>query len=212
MNDILKQRLVGALILLALGVVFWPIIFVQPEQRQVAENVSAPPPPAVVTEPVVTPDATGLRASTPHDQIDESVDSTGSSKQQSPSTDVGAVDHVASTFSPDPAKAPGEAAAVPSESPVRLEPPQPLQIDKSGVPVAWTLQVATVSAAEKAEDLRKKLLEMNQKAYVTTLTSGGKTLFRVCVGPKIERAELQKLQAVIDAKFGVKTMVVRYLP
>ena len=26
MNDILKQRLVGALILVALGVVFWPII------------------------------------------------------------------------------------------------------------------------------------------------------------------------------------------
>lgn len=101
---------------------------------------------------------------------------------------------------------------MPSENPVRQEPPQALQMDNSGVPIAWTLQVATVSAAEKAEDLRRKLLEMNQKAYVTTVSSGGKTLFRVCVGPKFERAELEKLQAVINAKFGVNTMVVRYVP
>ncbi len=33
MNEVLKQRLIGALILVALGVVFWPIIFVEPGQQ-----------------------------------------------------------------------------------------------------------------------------------------------------------------------------------
>lgn len=212
MNDILKQRLVGALILLALGVVFWPIIFVQPEQRQVAENVPAPPPPVVVTEPVATPDATGVQASQPLEEIDGAVQATGPAQQQSPITNAGEADSVASAIPTDPAEVPSKAATLPHESPVRQEPPQPLQMGQSGVPVAWTLQVATVSAAEKAEDLRKKLLQMNQKAYVTTVSSGGKTLFRVCVGPEIERAELQKMQAVIDARFGVNSMVVRYLP
>ena len=92
---------------------------------------------------------------------------------------------------------------MPETSAAREEPPQPLTMDRDGVPVAWTLQVATVSAADKAEALRRKLLDMNQKAYVTTVSSGGKTLYRVCIGPKFERVELEKLQPAINAQFGV---------
>jgi DedD protein len=85
-------------------------------------------------------------------------------------------------------------------------------MDSDGVPVAWTLQVATVSSADKADKLRKRLLDMNQKAYVTTVHSSGKNLFRVSVGPKFERVELEKLQTNINAEFGVTSMVVRYIP
>ena len=34
MSPLLKQRLVGALVLVAIGVVFWPLIFVTPENRE----------------------------------------------------------------------------------------------------------------------------------------------------------------------------------
>ena len=63
MNDILKQRLVGALILVALGVVFWPIIFVEPGDQAVAEQRRIPPRPEVVTTAIEAPDLAGLRAS-----------------------------------------------------------------------------------------------------------------------------------------------------
>ncbi len=63
MNDILKQRLVGALILVALGVVFWPIIFVQPGDRPSAEQARIPPRPEVNTTPIEPPDQVGLRPS-----------------------------------------------------------------------------------------------------------------------------------------------------
>ena len=63
MNDILKQRLVGALILVALGVVFWPIIFVEPGDEAVAQQARIPPRPEVVTTPIAVPDMAGLRAS-----------------------------------------------------------------------------------------------------------------------------------------------------
>jgi DedD protein len=98
------------------------------------------------------------------------------------------------------------------ESEVRSEAPQPLTMDASGVPVAWSLQVATVSSAEKAESLRKRLLELNYKAYTSRVSSGGKSLYRISIGPKFERLELEKLQARINAEFGVTTMVVRYTP
>ncbi|MEJ2532362.1 MAG: hypothetical protein P8Y92_11230, partial [Halioglobus sp.] len=63
MNNVLKQRLVGALILVALGVVFWPIIFVEPGERPGVEQVRIPPRPQVDTTPIAPPERAGLRPS-----------------------------------------------------------------------------------------------------------------------------------------------------
>ena len=63
MNEVLKQRLIGALILVALGVVFWPIIFVEPGQQGGADEVVIPPRPNVTTTPIEPPDMAGLRPS-----------------------------------------------------------------------------------------------------------------------------------------------------
>ena len=63
MNEVLKQRLVGALILVALGVVFWPIIFVEPEGERSVQERTMPSRPNVDTSPVAVPDVAGLRPS-----------------------------------------------------------------------------------------------------------------------------------------------------
>ena len=63
MNEILKQRLVGALILIALGVVFWPIIFVEPGDISGGEGRRIPARPAVNTEPIAAPEKKNLRQS-----------------------------------------------------------------------------------------------------------------------------------------------------
>ena len=44
MNPVVRQRLVGTLVLIAMAVVFWPIIFVTPETK--VPLVIQPPPPA----------------------------------------------------------------------------------------------------------------------------------------------------------------------
>jgi len=201
-NDILKQRLVGALILVALGVVFWPIIFVQPEGKKTEEQ-HIPPPPEVSTAELASPGEAGLRSS-PELAASASVQAEEPA-QVAPQTG-------------EEAAAPTSAAPVPTAAQpaipddMRSEPPPRLAMDSDGVPVAWTLQVATVSSAEKAEHLRRQLLEMKQEVYVTTVQSGGKNLYRVCIGPKFERATLEKLQAGINAKFGVTSIVARYIP
>ena len=56
MNDILKQRLVGALILVALGVVFWPIIFLPPDDKTASHPQSIPP---LSNAPTPAPTAAG---------------------------------------------------------------------------------------------------------------------------------------------------------
>ena len=212
MNEILKQRLVGALILLALGVVFWPIVFVEPEQKAAVQQRSIPKPPAVSTVAIETPGQAGLRASPAltANQGAQGMDSpvTDGIGREDGNEEVGsATGSTAATAQAVPAST---KSAVTTE--VRSEAPQPLAVDADGVPVAWTLQVATVSSSESAEALRKRLLDKNEKAYITKVSSGGKQLYRVCIGPKFERQELKRMQASINAEFGVKTMLVRYVP
>jgi DedD protein len=210
-NDILKQRLVGALILLALGVVFWPIIFVEPDEKKLAEQ-QIPSPPEVSTADIESPDAAGLRGSP---ELVAKSDSLGAEPVVVDALPDSASESGEDTVSPAPTESAAStvpSAATPAPGNVRSEPPQRLAVDTDGVPVAWTLQVATVSSKEKAEHLRQQLLEMKQEVYVTEVRSGGKSLYRVCIGPKFERAALEKLQAGINARFGVTSIVARYLP
>jgi DedD protein len=205
-NDILKQRLVGALILVALGVVFWPIIFVQPGDKEVAQQQQIPPRPGVAITPIEPPDQMGLRASPEHTAMDDSADEG--------EVALPADDSVAATsLEPAPGPVPIQKRKVADTGDAsRSKPPAPLVMDGDGVPVAWILQVASVSSAEKADELRRRLLSMNYKAYVKKVQRGGAALHRVYLGPKFERAKLEQMQSAIDAEFGVKSIVARYIP
>ncbi len=204
MNDILKQRLVGALILVALGVVFWPIIFVEPDEEQLAEQYL--PPPEVSVADIESPQVGALGESPEREAHTDSVASALPGNAVAPGEE-------GSSPPPVESSATAELSDTSSSSgSVRTEAPQRPAMDAGGVPVAWTLQVATVSSGDKAENLRQQLLAMKYKVYVTTVPAGGKKLYRVCIGPQVERVELEKLQSVINAKFGVTSMVARYSP
>jgi len=214
-NDILKQRLVGALILVALGVVFWPIIFVEPGEQPAAQQASIPPRPQVDTAPIEAPELAGLRRSPPmaaqqeleQEQEQEAVVSTEpAAEPEKPVTVVEKAPAVVAAQEATIATAPVE------QQRTRSEAPEKLALDSDGVPVAWILQVASVSSAQKAEQLRQRLLSMQQKAYVKKVKRGGKDFYRVYIGPKFERAKLEKIQSDVDAEFGVKSMIARYIP
>jgi DedD protein len=78
--------------------------------------------------------------------------------------------------------------------------------------VAWILQVASVSSAEKAEQLRQQLLQKDRKAYTRRIKRNGRDLYRVYVGPKFERARLEAMKKEVDREFGVESLIVRYVP
>jgi DedD protein len=80
------------------------------------------------------------------------------------------------------------------------------------VPVAWILQVASVSSREKANALRDTLLAADHKAYVKQIRSGDRTLYRVYIGPKFEKAQLERIKPSIDGAHGVSSLIVRYVP
>ena len=222
MNNILKQRLVGALILVALGVVFWPIIFVEPDDRSRDVSQRMPPPPVVDTSPIPPPDKAGLRD---EPLTDAQVESREREQRADPDTmtilpaDEPRQDETANVQSDSSVPAADAAVvarpavtATAAETRVRSEAPVKPAIDAQGVPVAWILQVASVSDRSKANELRDALLSIDEKAYVKQVQRGDQTLYRIYVGPKFEQAKLDALKPRVDARFKVNSMVVRYVP
>lgn len=217
MNEVLKQRLVGALILVALALIFWPIVFVEPDQKPGAQSQSIPEPPLVSTEAIQEAEDTGSPelAEYGDSQVSVDADSQGSAGAEATGDVIAESGTPVDAVEAAPESAQNAAhgpAAVTVAAAVSSESPQPPTMAADGNPVAWMLQVATVSSAEKADALRRRLLEKGEKAYVTMVSSGGKQLYRVSVGPTFERHELERIQESINAEFGVKTMLVRHLP
>jgi len=192
-NDILKQRLVGALILIALGVVFWPIIFVEQGSKPLGETTHIPVRPSVDTQALEAPGKEGLRSSPPIEM----------EKEVEPA-DV----------PEEPQLAPQGARPAPPPAVVttRTQAPVKPALDANGVPIGWILQVASIGNPEKAEQLRRRLVDMGYKAYVKKIKSGDAVLLRVYIGPKFERARLEEIKIKVDAEFRVKSMVRRYIP
>ncbi|TGD71393.1 hypothetical protein E4634_19170 [Mangrovimicrobium sediminis] len=211
MNNVLKQRLVGALILLALGVVFWPIIFVEPGAPSGSAVREAPPPPAIDTAPVPPPDRAGLRVAAPHDEAQRAALGDAMPVDALPDANSPA-DTPASSAEVEEEPPSPAVAALPEPGSTRTEPPQPTALDEQDIPIAWVLQVASVSEAQRADALRAQLVELGHKAYVKKVFSGGKALYRVCIGPKVEKSRLEAIRGGIDSEFGVKSLVVRYYP
>lgn len=209
MNEVLKQRLVGALILLALGVIFWPIIFVQPEREDGLPQRAMPPQPGVPTAALEPPDQGALRASSPIAAHAEARRELLAEPIAPPAEN--AEDSVSNGTANPVMQQDAKPASVATPQP-RNARPEPLQLDADGVPIAWILQVVSVSSADKAQALRQELLDLNHEAYVEQVRSKGKTLYRVYIGPKFEQAELEAKRAAIDAQFGVTTLIRRYVP
>ena len=214
MDNILKQRLIGALILVALGVVFWPIIFVEPEGPGGLPGARIPPPPAVDSSPIEPPDTAGLR------QAPEVVAQREARAEEAAALAEAEPAVVLPEPEPEPEPVPEQATVAESEQRAVAEPtrstrkaaPESPQLDAQGIPVAWLLQVVSLSNKSRAESIRDDLIADGHKAYVKPIKSADRTLYRVYIGPKFERAQLERIQGEIDRQLGVKSLVARYVP
>ena len=216
MDNILKQRLIGALILVALGVVFWPIIFVEPEGPGGLPGARIPPPPAVDTTPIEPPDTAGLRqAPAVAAQREARAEEAAALAEPEP-----AVAEREPEPEPEPVQEPQQASAARAAQQAPAEPtrstrnaaPESPQLDAQGIPVAWLLQVVSLSNKSRAESIRDGLIADGHKAYVKPVKSADRTLYRVYIGPKFERAQLERIQGEVDRQLGVKSLVARYVP
>ncbi|MFJ4343989.1 SPOR domain-containing protein [Pseudomonas sp. NPDC089401] len=211
----MKQRMVGALVLVALAVIFLPMLFTrEDEMRQV--RVEAPQAPAmpslpeVKVEPVAVPEPQPLPEEPQQPQpvvqpqqppvvVNESTRPvTAPSQPITPSPQTQAQPRPQT-----PVPAPAVKAATPAAAATA-----PSKIDVNGLPVSWTIQLASLSNRAGAENLQKTLRSQGYNAYIRS--AGG--MNRVYVGPLIERAEADKLKDAINRQQKLNGFVTRFQP
>ncbi|EJM77514.1 SPOR domain-containing protein [Pseudomonas sp. GM55] len=214
-----KQRMVGALVLVALAVIFLPMLFSrQDEQRQVTVEApsapQAPVMPQVQVEPVAVPEPQAL----PQEPV-PSDDEIAQQESAVPAAPVAPAPAPASAaaakpVAPPPAPVPALAAkpATAPAQPITAAPGKPdttqSRVDANGLSVSWSVQLASLANRESAEKLQKTLRSQGYNAYIRT--ADGKN--RVFVGPLIERAEADRLRDLLNRQQNLKGFVVRFQP
>ena len=191
----IKQRFVGFVVLVAIAVIFWPIVFVTPENADDFELsvFEMPPKPAV---------AVSERREPALDKVDQSI------LPEMPERQIPIVQPV-DIASPLPDVALVDADEEPEQQASALE---RAEFDDQGLPVSWELQIATFSNAERAAEISQLLRDKGHKAYVSPIILDEQRLFRVMIGPKLQKQRLIEIQPAINDYFSVESFIVRFTP
>ena len=188
----LKQRMVGALVLLALAVIFLPMLLSrEDESRRV--QVDAPEMPAVPEMPNIEVQPVAV----PEPQLlpDEPV--APDAPQSLEPVEAPSLEQPAAAVVPAPAAAP-----------VAAPPAAQTKLDANSLPISWSVQLASLSSSDGAQKLQKTLRSQGYNAYIRSVDG----MNRVFVGPLIERAEADRLRDQLNRQHKLNGFVVRFQP
>ncbi len=210
MDAILKRRILGALVLLALAVLIVPAFFSGPNSadKKVSSSKKIPHFPAA-------PDAQDLYQikdgqfvapkTLPAENTAQSIDTTN--------TEAPLLKSVTSA-QPGPVQAAANVEPQISSAPLSVSPTTPTKaVTKTSVKAKsaeqWVLQIASFAKEKNAKALQGRLEAQGFAAYTqSAMTSIGKR-YRVYVGPKATRKEAVDLLAPLEKHFGIKAVVLQ---
>lgn len=196
MQQATKQRIVGSVLLLALALIFLPIIFdgqgsyesqlgsripeapiFTPMERPVAER------PVVIAEQAAV-DQPDPDAASAAEEVDGSEPQTEQPQQQ-----------------------PEEVAVVESIPAFERQAPG---LDDVGLPEGWAVRLGTFAEQANADELLSRLREAGYKAYTRPVDSQQGPLTAVFVGPWLDRARGNEYLEELQDRFRLSGMLVRY--
>lgn len=200
----LLQRIVGALVLVALAVIFVPMLFNREDAgRQVAvdapEMPDAPAVPVIETQPVEVPEPEVEPFPEEFEIIEEGPQTT------QPESPVAPIEPAPVLTEPEPASEPAPAQV---DNASTRQTPEEKRLDTANLPVSWSVQLASLSSRENAEKLQQTLRSQGYNAYIRTADG----MNRVFVGPLVERAEANRLRDQLQRQQKLDGFVVRFKP
>ena len=200
----LLQRIVGALVLVALAVIFVPMLFNREDAgRQVAvdapEMPDAPAVPVIETQPVEVPEPEVEPFPEEFEIIEE-----GPQTAQ-PEFPAAPIEPAPVLTEPEPASEPAPAQV---DNASTRQTPEEKRLDTANLPVSWSVQLASLSSRENAEKLQQTLRSQGYNAYIRTADG----MNRVFVGPLVERAEANRLRDQLQRQQKLDGFVVRFKP
>lgn len=198
MERIVKERLVGAAVLMVAAVILIPEMLSGPDRDSQAEPAAQARNDAPIKTYTIdlsqshsaqpTPSVVDNRAPPPEEPAAPvAAQPTDPSSGAQPAGDDQAKPEVPAQTPP----APPVVVEQPTAAPAHTTPP-PLASDP-GAPTSgrWAVQVGSYAREATAERLAKQLQDQGQRAFVMPVRSGGTTLYRVRIGPLKDRASAE---------------------
>lgn len=196
MNDGGKQRVIGACVLIAVGVLFLPVLLEKSEDQLIDTTSKIPPKPQFELYQHQAPSRPESTEPAPNENEIFLAEQTPTADEPKPSADISD-------------SKPVSAAPRPSSN---SKQDTQAGLDASGLPKSWVVQVASFTEQDRASNMVKNLLDSGFRAYSRRAQSGGKTMVRVYVGPSIDRDDALATKKQLDKKLNANTLVVRLSP
>lgn len=186
----IKQRIIGAIVLVSLGVIFIPMILSgRGEQSMPLFGSPIPPKPDNIENIKVLEFENTPKPPEPRTEIRTPVDKFSNEDDK-------------------PIIAPVKPA--PKEE-VKKETVAVKPVTKESKPLkAWVVQVGSFSNRKNALALKEKLVKKGFRAFVERIIQHDKTSYRVRVGPEVRRENAEKLQKQIAQKMNIKGLVMTH--
>ena len=196
METTLKQRLIGAAVIIALAVIFVPMILDgSGRQESVALNMEIPPEPTFTFDSDL-PDTKGLDQLPPMSMSEKStaiVETAEESMTEAAEKKKPVETENKTTVS----------TAAQISKPTVVEATENI-IETNPALIAWAVQVAAFGEKGKALALQEKLLASNLSAFTERFGNSDKFVYRVKVGPELKRENAEKLRDKIEKEHGLK--------
>ncbi len=202
MDDGLKQRLIGAVVLLAIAIIFLPALFDRETITPVDRVSQIPPAPEIEIEPISVAQPPVVASPAPEPEAMFIPDET---KPERPTPETPASEPPVPEPSTPKLSTPKPSAPKPSA-------PEPPSLNKNSVPKGWSLQVVSYTEEAKAQAFRDRLIQDGYRAsYRKTRTSKG-ARFRVYIGPKLDKAAMLKIKSQVEKKYKLKAILLDITP
>jgi DedD protein len=187
MREGAKKRLVGAVVIFALAVIFVPMLF------EDDSHVPQPPLPVVMPDEPEVDERFGTESflTAPEPYLGGGVEEDESWPDTQALSAPAGDDELVPIYEPI-FDEPTPAIATPQQ-PVEPAPPPPMRAD-DGMP-AWVTQVASLGTSEGAQKLADKLRGEGFSAFVEPAEVRGRLFYRVRVGPEVDRSSAEKTAA-----------------
>jgi len=221
MDEAAKRRLVGAAVLVALAVIFVPMLVEEDADDGLGEPILIPEAPEFVgggewedsdpspaaDEGLLAPEEVPLPLPTPKPPQAASEPAFVGEEPPAETVERPGLREAGKGRDGDTGRT-QRATPEPAPKPRELAPAGPKPVP-SGVS-AWVIQVASLRAPEAARTLQDELRAKGYPAFVEQADVRGQRYYRVRVGPEVERARADQLAERLARDTGADPLVQRY--
>jgi len=219
LNQNIRQRITGTIVLAITALILLPVIFDGQGSYQAPLQTDIPARPvqpeaarSMPQRPVITADTDAIRIRPESTEAVPVAATTETAADTATATDTAtdsAADTAAEQVAADTSQPPAVTQSAQPATPVVAQPVAPA-LDARGLPEAWSVRLGSFSNASNASNLVSNLQQAGHRAYSRQINSSQGVLTAVFVGPLVDRAAAQLLMESLRVDFQLNGLIVRY--